>query len=90
MTILTNSSTACIAALPLHGAVHQNDRSINKMKECKILLSWSSTGVVVMVTDRRFLPHQPVPGRHSNAVLGDEETRDVEDASRAEALPDVQ
>jgi len=43
-----------------------------------------------MVTDRRFLPHQPVPGRHSNAVLGDEETRDVEDASRAEALPDVQ
>jgi len=49
-----------------------------------------STCVVLLAADRRFFPHQPVPGRHSNAVLGDEEARNVANVGRAKALPDVE
>jgi len=49
-----------------------------------------STNRVAMVTDRRFLPHQLVPGCHSDAVFRDEEARDVSHVGGTEALPDVE
>ena len=70
----------CMYVLPFS----QNDRPT------KGYLSYLPNGAVLMPTDRCFLPHQPVPGRHSNAVLGDEEARNVADAGGAKALPDVE
>jgi len=46
--------------------------------------------VLSLAADRRLLPHQLVPGCHSDAVLGDEEARDVAHAGRTEAVPDVE